>query len=279
MSDELTEETREVLRKIGRNVVLFQELERILKSLLAVQYPSTPVSKLKKRQEKRLAKVRKRSLGHIADRLHKTLFTDGDTDSITPAAIKEPTVSASFRLEADESIAEAAKLSLSSLIDERNKLIHHLLERWDMLSLASTRSIDVHLDQQRQRILGEIDTYKRFRRAISEMGKELQHFLYSEEGTRQFDLAFLQQSQVAQLLVLFATQSARPDGWTDLSAAGAYLHHHAYDETTRLKRKYGKGSLRKLVLATELFDDQSEGMQSGGFRVLYRMKRTANGLV
>lgn len=35
----------EVLRKIGRNVILFQELENILKFLASAQQPSTPMGK------------------------------------------------------------------------------------------------------------------------------------------------------------------------------------------------------------------------------------------
>ena len=46
----------------------------------------------------------------------------------------------------------------------------------------------------------------------------------------------------------------------------------AEKEIALLKERYGHKSLKKLMLATEIFDIHEEATRKGGVRVLYRLK-------
>jgi hypothetical protein len=104
------------------------------------------------------------------------------------------------------------------------------------------------------------------------MARELQAFIDSDEGKRQFDVAFLQQSQLTALLVSTATDGMRADGWTQLSTAGHRLAQHIPEEFGRLKKLHGEGSLQKLVAAIGIFELSFEGTAAGGTRTLYRLR-------
>jgi hypothetical protein len=49
---------------------------------------------------------------------------------------------------------------------------------------------------------------------LKELSKELQAFIESEDGKRQFELAHLQPSRLVATLARIAIEHARKDGWT-----------------------------------------------------------------
>lgn len=259
----------EALSKIGRNVVLFQELEGILKFLALGQHPSTPLSKAKALRVARAESVRTRTLGQVAGQVADALYADSDAESCAPTEISEPWLAFSFRIVADADSINADRSTLKALIDERNDLVHHLLSRWNPRDLASCRALCAELDGQRSRIVREIERYRAYANNLKEVAKELQAFFDSDEGQRQLDLASLQQSRLVAVLAAVATECARTDGWTLLSTAGNRLRQLTPEEFSVMKAEHGEGSLQKLVLATELFDVSSE-QTANGTRSLYR---------
>lgn len=261
----------EALSKIGRNVVLFQELEGILKFLAIVQHPSTPLSKAKVLQVTRAAAVRTQTLGQTAGQVAETLYADCDPESCAPTEISEPWLAFSFRIVADGASIETDRKTLRALIEERNKLVHHLLSRWNLHDAESCRALCAELDDQRSMIAREIERYRAYANGLREMAKELQAYLDSDEGKRQFDLAFLQQSRLVAVLAAVATEYARSDGWTLLSTAGNRLRQLLPEEFAVMKSAHGEGSLQKLILATELFDVGSE-KTANSMRSLYRLR-------
>src|SRR5512138_3033125 len=98
MSDSVTGIRNEVLRKIGRNVVIFQELENILKFLASIQHPSTRMSAAKAIREERAESIRVKTLGQVAGNVVEALFAASDAESSAPASITEPWFSFSFRI-------------------------------------------------------------------------------------------------------------------------------------------------------------------------------------
>ena len=262
----------EALRKIGRNVVLFQELENILKFLASAQQPSMPVSKAKATLEERRESIRIKTLGQIAGQVVEDLFATSNAESSAPAAITETWLGYSFRIECSTAETEENRKALKALIDERNDLVHHLLSRWSLQDLDSCSALSVELDHQRRRILAEIDKYRAYAKTVKEAAKELHAFIESGEGERHFEAIFLQNSRLAMLLTQIATTHAREDGWTPLSVAGAQLSSLIPEEFARLKREHGEGSLHRLVAAIDLFDIQSENTPNGGTRAVYRTR-------
>jgi hypothetical protein len=264
----------EALRRIGRNVVLFQELEGILKFLAAAQHPSMPLSKVKATREGRAESSRVRTLGQVAGQIVEELFTDSDGDSSAPAKITEPWLAFSFRITGDLAEVEESRKSLKALIEERNDLVHHLLPRWNLRDADSCHALCAELDEQRRRIVIEIERYRAYANTLREAAVELQAFIDSHDGKRHFDALFLQNSRLAMLLAQIATTHAREDGWTLLSVAGSQLSSLIPEEFAKLKREYGEGSLHKLLAAIDLFEIQSEHASNGGTRAIYRTRST-----
>jgi hypothetical protein len=272
MTIDLAEIRDEVLRKIGRNVILFQELEHILKFLASAQHPSTPMSKAMETRAERTDSIRVQSLGQIAGQVVEELFAAPDDEASAPTEITEPWLSFSFRIAIDESSSEDTRKTLKALIDERNQLVHHLLSRWNLRDAEGCGALSHELDQQRLRIVRETDRFRAYANTISQMANELQAFIDSDDGRRQFDLMFLQSSRLAMLLAEIATTQVREDGWTLLSVAGSQLSSLVPEQFEKLKREHGEGSLRKLVAAIGLFDLQFEPTPNGGMRALYRAR-------
>jgi hypothetical protein len=262
----------EALRKIGRNVVLFQELENILKFLASAQHPSMPLSVAMRTRESRAASIRVKTLGQVAGQVVDELFSSPDTSS-APDEITEPWLTFSYRIEGDPVELEKNRKALESLIDERNELVHHLLSRWDPRDAESCRALSAELDEQRLRIIAEIERYRAFANTVREMARELQEFIDSDDGKRHFDIMFLQSSRLAMSLVQIAKTPARTDGWTLLSVAGAELSRLIPDEFARLKREHGEGSLHRLLTAIDLFEIASEGTPNGGTRAIFRVRQ------
>ena len=96
--------------------------------------------------------------------------------------------------------------------------------------------------------------------------------LMSEEGKRHVKLPVLQQSQIIQRFKQIAETSARGDGWVDLAAAGQLVHKLAPDDVMNMKERYGVPSLKKLLVASEMFEVTDEPDGGGHLRTIYRKK-------
>jgi hypothetical protein len=262
----------EALRKIGRNVVLFQELEGILKFLAAAQSPSMPLGNVTASREERSESIHAKTLGQVARQVVEELFADSDAESSAPAGIAEPWLGFSFRIARDAAYIEESCKTLKAVIDDRNDLVHHLLSRWNLGDADSCFALSTELDEQRSRIVVEIGRYRAYADTLREAAKDLQAFIDSDDGKRHLDVMFLQNSRLALLLTQLAMDHAREDGWTLLSVAGAQLGNLIPEEFTKLKREHGEGSLHKLVAAIDLFDIQSENTPNGGTRAVYRTR-------
>ena len=92
------------------------------------------------------------------------------------------------------------------------------------------------------------------------------------EVWRQFELAFLQASRIVQLPGEISATAAQPDGWTDLARAGQPVVNVAPDEMASMKEWYGVSSLKKLLVASEMFEVAEESDGGGHRRTIYRRK-------
>jgi hypothetical protein len=87
-----------------------------------------------------------------------------------------------------------------------------------------------------------------------------------------FELLTHQESDFVFMLCDIASNTSRSDGWTPLDAAGKLIRQYAPEEITNLRKKYGRKTLKGLILATELFEIYEEPTSNGSMRVFYRLK-------
>lgn len=273
---ELEKLINEVQRKIGRNVMLFQQLEHNLKVLLANGEFSGYASELQTIKEQRAATIHKQTMGQLAGQLFENTFSASEETANEPNELKEAWISFRHKIKSDENYYEERKNALASIIAERNDLIHHLWPKWDINSFESSTEIEQYLDQQREKVLSELEIQKSHIEVMQALKTEMANFLASDEATKFFELEHLRQSQLVAWLFEFAKEKARPDGWVALTSAVNFIRQQDPEEFVDLEKRYGHKKLRAIILATEFFDISEESTDKGGIRVLYRIKPDLN---
>ncbi len=272
MDEQLENTKNEVLRKIGRNLLLIQQVEHMLKYLIANGKVSGYASELPNIRHKQKAAIHKQTMGQLVGQFLSNAYSTGTDDSDVPDSITEPHFSFTFTIETDEGSFEARKQALASIVAERNELIHHFLPRFNPGSLESSQEAEHYLDAQHDKLVPEITNLRSLVDALQNGRELLAEFLQSDEGKLHFEKSWLRQSRLVNLLQEFSVRAARADGWTLLNVAGQFLHQYAPDEIANLKNKYGHSTLKGVILATDLFEIYEEPSNKGGVRVLYKSK-------
>jgi hypothetical protein len=261
----------EVLKKIGRNVLLFQELEYLLKYLVAKSAISGYVSELISQEEKRRATISKQTMGQLIGQYIE--ISNPETREVLeePKNLKqEQFIWVKFGF-GDSSDYDTKKKALAKLVDDRNELIHHLLPQFDRNSIESCLQIEKKLDEQRDNIVREINNVKWEIDALHKVAKETMLFFNSPEMRKEIELSF-RRSHLIWLLSDIAKQIARPDGWTPIDRVGHLIKQRVPKEIASLKEYFGYKSLKVFILEAKIFDIYEEPTNNGSNRILYRKK-------
>ena len=263
-------EVDEVLRRIGRNLLLFQHIEHLLKQLMTGARLEGTVNSQQANLESRRARIHKQTLGQLAGQFVDDVLADaGELDA--PENIDEVWFSFGFTIQTDSGFVEQHTAEMKAIVDARNDLIHHFLPRWSPASEDSTRAALAYLDEQRASAMPMRDRLKSFAKSLQEAATTHAEFMASPEGTRRFELQWLRQSRLILMLGELATKTDRPDGWMILATACNVIRQLAPEELTQLSQRYGHRTLKKLLLASELFDIDEEPTPKGGTRTTYRI--------
>lgn len=260
----------EVLRKIGRNLLLFQHIEQLLKAMMSGSRLQGPASELQAIHARRAVAVQKQTLGQLAGRFTEDVLADaGETQE--PNAADEAWISVGFTISADSTFVEQHQVEMEAVVSARNDLIHHFLPRWNPASEVSTLAANDYLDAQRANALPMRDRMLSFARSMQVALKTHAAFMASPEVEKQLELAWLQQSRLVLMLGELATRAARADGWMELSTAGQLIKRSEPRELDNLAERFGHKTLKRVLLAAELFDVAEEATSKGGTRAIYRI--------
>jgi hypothetical protein len=265
-----TPEIDEVCRRIGRNLLLFQHIEHLLKQLMAGARLEGTVKSMQANFEERRAKIHKQTLGQLAGQFVDDVLADaGGRDA--PENVDEAWFSFGFTIQTDSIFVEQHTAEMKAVVDARNDLIHHFLPRWSPASEDSTRAALDYLDQQRAQALPMRDRLQGFVNSLQEAAKAHTELMSSPEATREIELQWLRHSRLVLLLGEIAQRTPRADGWTVLASAGNILRQREPEELAHMPERYGHRTLKKLLQATELFDIEEEPTPGGGTRTVYRI--------
>lgn len=265
-----TPATDEVLRRVGRNLVIFQRVEHALKFLTTHARFHAPASQFAERFAKHAESIGKKSMGDLAGKLTGTVLMQDERDA-TPDAIDEAWFGFRFTIETDAESVARHEAELKELVDRRNELVHHFLPRWQAAVGGDVETALAWLDAQREAAVGMLDRLQGWARTVETARKEHAAFLASEEGARQMELMFLRSSRLVVMLGQIAMATPRPDGWTLLATAGHLIKREAPDELEGLRARFGHATLKAVLQATELFDVMEEATPGGGTRTIYRI--------
>lgn len=271
MNTELEKYKNSVYQKIGRNVVLFQKIEIILKHLVATSQISGYASELQAIVEQQMASINKRTLGQVAGEFIENTYAESENIAKEPEDLKEAWITFGFKIHGD-GLYEKRKNTLAAIVVERNELIHHFVPLWDWNSIDSCREAEAYLDRQYDKIVVEFENLRDTAQHLQEKRQALVEYMLSDTYKQQTHMLKLRQSQPILLLGKISRQYARSDGWTVLATAAQRLRQNAPGEVSTLKHQYGYKTLKDMMLATELFDLCEETTKKGGSRLLYRVK-------
>jgi hypothetical protein len=259
----------EVLRNIGRNVLLFQQIEAMLKFLLANHCVNGTTADIVERKKQRSEQVQKQTMGTLVGQYSDDILSDAGEPTHEPEDVTQAWMSFTFTITGDIDFYESVRADMQQMVDERNKLIHHFLPRWQPDSVEHLTSAALYLEQQREKVLPILEHLK----SVTESMQKTHRMMASDEIACQFELLFLQHSPLVALLLDIASQKGRTDGWTYLAHAGRLAHIHESDAVMHMKERYGHSTLKRLLIASELFDVRDEPLPNGGFRTIYREKK------
>ena len=271
LTDDLKPSQDEVLRRMGRNLLIFQQIEHWLKFLLAQHTVGGTAETLSANLEKKTECVSKKMLGQLVDMYGSEVLEDAGAEV---TEVERPTgwYAFTFRISADTEIVESLRRDLKQMKDERNELVHHFLPRWQPNSSALMAKSLAYLDAQRERVLPIHEHLRSTVNHIQESRQQLLDFVNSPEYEKQPELMWLQISPLVSLLRDVAIQYHRQDGWTYLAQAGDLAAKELPEEVKALKARYGFKTLKKLLIGCETFDVLDEPLSAGCFRTLYRVK-------
>ncbi|TGD72190.1 hypothetical protein E4634_16110 [Mangrovimicrobium sediminis] len=179
---DLPEIQNEVMRKIGRNVLLYQQVEYVLKYLVSHGRISGDENTLMSRHEKRIKSVSKRTMGTVAGDFFNEIFGDDESPDSQSEDPKKIHLSIAFRIETEEEHFELRRDKIAELVADRNELIHHLIPRLNTESIDTWTETDRLLDRQREKILPELEYLQSIAKQFSDLKKGLGEFLSSPEG-------------------------------------------------------------------------------------------------
>lgn len=178
--------TNDVMRKVGRNLLLFQQLENALKFLVMNGQISGYISDIQSNTLKRSEAVRKQTLGMVAGQFFEQNFSNNEGDEQLPEQLKEPHLKVKIQFDVENGNPEGKEELLSNLVSGRNDLVHHFLKRIEPESLDSWLEASDYLDVQRKEIIPELDYYTSHAASVKELRRGMSEFLNSEEGRKQF---------------------------------------------------------------------------------------------
>jgi len=276
---EIEDIKNEVQRKIGRNLLLYQQIEHTIKWLVANKRIEGYVSDIQSVQHQQKEKIANKPLGCAVSQYinsHQSISDFNNEEG--QAELKEMYVTFSCCYgDCDITHIEERNESLKSLVDERNQFIHHLLPRLNPMSMDSWIELEQYLDRQWDKVLPELTQLQSEMKGIQEGRKEFCEFMNSERGEKLLKLFYRPEGQLVSILYNEASTTLQNDGWILLSSAGQLIRKAVNGEKGQLTKKYGYNTLKALVLATDLFEIFEEPTAKGGLRVFYRLKPEESG--
>jgi hypothetical protein len=266
----------EVLKKIGRNMLLFQQMEHQLKYLLSNNKLSGSVSDIEVRKAKRNELIHKQTMGSLVGQLVDEVYSNTHEEAEFPVDIEEPHLAFSFKMEMNPADLEAKKKTLATIVDSRNDLIHHMLPRLIENTMECWTAALHYLEGQHEKLLPEITSFKNIIQTLQKSAEISAAFAQSDEFEKYMELTWLQESELIKLIWDIANQATLPGGWVSLSKAGREIRARAPGEMETIHERFGHKKLIDLINASELFEVRDELIPKGGMRKLYRIKPVLN---
>src|ERR1041384_4672535 len=164
------------LRAIGRNLGSLQRLEKILKWLAGMRPIAGKLPEITVELERRRRSTEQSTLGTV---IPQWLETARGQEPAAPALTNNLYVLFSFWLQPriPQTVLDEHAEELHQILTERNWFVHNGLAEIDFESNEACRSLIVHLDEQDQRVIKQIE----FLRHVGNRIVELNQFMLRDD--------------------------------------------------------------------------------------------------
>jgi len=177
---ELDDARNGVLRKIGRNVLNLQKMEGMLKLLNTHANISGSVEDLESIRRQQSEAVSRHPMGRLVQAFVQSVYSNQTDTNIASENVGKSSISFSFTIEGEANLAVEREKALSSIVEERNRLIHTDLLQFSPNSLESCIEIGERLDAQHKRILPEYEMLQSILRFFQEGSAGLAEYIQSD---------------------------------------------------------------------------------------------------
>lgn len=265
-----TPETDEILRRIGRNLLNFRQVEHFLKLLIANSSIVGPASEFTDRLDKQTSRAHRLTMGQLAADLIEDVLLPRPEQRV-PDVIDEPWIHLQYSIDTDASAIERHEQDMQALVAARNELVHHFLPRWQAAIGGDAAGALAYLDAQRDETLRMRERLRSWVLVLRDAQKLYVEFASSPEFEVQIELALLRGSRLVAMLGEAAAKYPRPDGWTRISTAQKFIERTAPSELHDLPGRFGLSDLRAVLMASAMFDLGEASNAAGKTQPVYRV--------
>jgi hypothetical protein len=268
MTFESEKQRDEIHRKIGRNISLLQKVELALKFILSKSNLSftlntlnpSPLSLQDQLQQQKAAFTQK-TMGCVSRLFCERVLTEPEELSDSGEIFKgEARLTFGFNILSDsEDWQDEFKGKLNAIVEDRNRLVHHLFTTFNFSSSEGLNELDIFLDQQHCKALSLSNDLTVFIESIQESDKLLSLFLPLTAPTDCLKSPYVQ--EIVAYMYLHSTLSAnfKKSIGTCLASAGKFIRNQCPEAFSECQKKYGVKSFKKLILQIGFFDLLNEG--------------------
>lgn len=189
MDNDTQELLNETLRKMGRNLLNYQIVERIWKA----QYSFSEVQVTIENGEAKIIDkrkiVRNTPMGWLSENHRKAIFSYPKETELKED-IECLSIKRSFHFSGDGELSKNRKKQVLELVRERNALVHSSSEKFDGTTGLGCIEFCALLEEQNSRIIEEIKLLNKISTTFKETNQVLRRFLESEEFIRSIETKF-----------------------------------------------------------------------------------------
>ena len=259
----------EVQRQLGRCMLRLQQYERLLKAMVAGMAVAGPPEQLQDVQDRQAVGMRNRTLGTLVGMFTEQHLAAASADiQVGPDEDKGasgqssdvPWASIRFTISMSPERHAQTKAGLVELVNLRNDLVHHLIERFEISDADGCHAASLHLDSCYERIDGHYQRLKTWASSLGESRARVSSLVQSKA----FEDAFVHgvnpdgsvcwpRSTIVECLRRAETV-CQVDGWTSLDAAITIMLKENRDQ---MPSRYGCKTWRQVLKQSGQFEVRS----------------------
>ena len=278
-SDDVPAVQHIVQRKLGRCLLRLQQYERQLKAIVAHGELSGPADRLPIIREQKVARAQNKTMGTLMGMLTESFLSPqppNEEESQTEADVGDQIwLRHRYQLEMPAEHYEAMKADLKELVDLRNNLVHHFIERFDLWSESGCQAADGFLEESYEAINRHCLNLQCWAKTIDVAAAKVACLMQGQafedaliDGIREDGSVYWPGSGICRCLREAETKLAE-GGWTRLEASIRWIGG-TYPEQT--PKRYGCSSWRHVLHESLQFEIRKSQADNERTAVWYRSK-------